>query len=195
MPKNKKFYEFLVLALLCISLSGCIPAAFVAGASATGAIVYDKRSLPTMVADRDMVNVTLKTISSNPELREQTHITVSAFNHVMLLAGQAPTEALRARAYQIASAAPNVKRIYNQITIEAPLSKTDQAKDAWITTKVKGAILGQKGLHSSQIKVVTENKVVYLMGILTPGQADLAANVASTVDGVDKVVKIFEYEQ
>lgn len=192
---NKKFRALTFGALVCLSLSGCIPAAFIAGASATGAIVYDKRSLPTMVEDRDMSNAALKAISRDPQLKEQTHITIASFNHVMLLAGQAPTDALRDRAYQIASAAPNVKRIYNQVTVEEPLSKTDQANDAWITTKVKSAVLAQKGLNSSQIKVVTENKIVYLMGILTPKQADIAADVASKITGVDKVVKIFEYEQ
>ena len=193
--ENKKCRVLALGALMGLSLSGCIPAAFVAGASATGAIVYDKRSLPTMVEDRDMTNAVLKAISRDPELKEQAHITIASFNHVMLLAGQTPTDALRDKAYQIASAVPNVKRIYNQITVETPLSKADQANDAWITTKVKSAIVGQKGLNSSQIKVVTENKVVYLMGVLTPKQADLSADVASKVAGVEKVIKIFEYEQ
>ncbi|HVV67807.1 MAG TPA: BON domain-containing protein [Gammaproteobacteria bacterium] len=192
---NEKFRALTLGVLMSLSLSGCIPAAFVAGASATGAIVYDKRSLSTMVEDRDMSNAALKAISRDPQLKDQAHITIASFNHVMLLAGQAPTDALRDRAYQIASAAPNVKRIYNQVTVEEPLSKAAQAKDTWITTKVKSAILAQKGLNSSQIKVVTENKVVYLMGILTPKQADIAADVASKVAGVEKVVKIFEYEQ
>ncbi len=193
--KNKKISSVILSVLICLPLSGCIPAAFVAGAGATGAIVYDKRSVKTMVQDRDMTNAVLKVISRDPDLSEQSHITIASFNHVMLLAGQAPTDALRVRAYQIASEAPNVKRIYNQITVEQPLSKKDQANDAWITTKVKSAIVAQKGLNSSQIKVVTENKIVYLMGILTPGQADLAATVASQVSGIEKVVKIFEYEQ
>lgn len=191
----KKIALLVVSILLSWSISGCVPLAFVAGSSAGGAIVSDKRSMKTMIQDRDMVNEALKKISANPELRQETHIVIAGFNHVMLMVGQAPTEELRAKAHHVANTVSNVKRIYNQVTIQSPISTSAQAEDSWITTKVKSAMLVEKGLHSGQIKVVTEDGVVYLMGIVTPKQADLAANAASRVSGVVKVVKLFEYEQ
>ena len=81
----------------------------------------------------------------------------------MLLAGQAKTDELRTRVYQIASDIPNLKLIYNEISIETPTTQSVQTHDAWITTKVKSAMLAEKGLNSTQIKVITENSVVYLM--------------------------------
>ncbi len=191
-----KKISIVVLALIISCLSACIPVALVAaGATAGGAIVYDKRSMKTMAQDRDTASITLKKINDDPQLRDQTHIAISTFNGLMLMAGQAPTEELRNQAYQIANSTPNVKRIYNEITIEPPTSTTTQSQDAWLTTRVKSAMLAEKGLHSSQIKVITENGAVYLMGIVTHKQADLAATVASQTSGVKKVVRIFEYEQ
>jgi osmotically-inducible protein OsmY len=176
-------------------LSGCIPAAFIAGSSAGGALAVDKRNVKTIVQDRDTANIALKTIGADPALRDHTHIVIAGFNQVMLMVGQAETEGLRDQAYNVLRSQPNVKRIYNEVTIGPSASKMVQAQDSWITTKAKSAMLMEKGLHSGQVKVVTEGRVVYLMGIVTPKQSDLAAGAASQVVGVKKVVKLFEYEQ
>ena len=84
-----------------------------------------------------------------------------------------------------------MSRVYNEITIRKPISLWQRSQDAWITTKVKTEMLAKKDLHSTQIKVVTENSVVYLMGMLTPQQAELATDVARRIDGVREVVKEF----
>jgi osmotically-inducible protein OsmY len=112
----------------------------------------------------------------------------------VLLAGQAPTEELRQRIVEITKKIPNVKRIYNEIALQAPSSALTTASDAWITAKVKTALLGAKGLHSGQFKIVTENGTVFLMGVVERKQADLAVEATRKVDGVQKVVKIFEYK-
>jgi len=188
-------HYILPIVLSMFSLSACVPVLLVAaGATLGGAVVYDKRSVTTMAEDRDAASRLLKQISEEPELKSQTHIIISTFNHVLLLAGQATTEEQRNRVYQMASSVPHLKRIYNEITIEPPTSGSVQAEDSWITTKVKSKMLAEKGLSSTEIKVVTENSVVYLMGLVTHKQADLAATVASSVSGVSKVVRIFEYE-
>ncbi len=183
----------IALILMFFLLAGCIPAVFLAGATA-GTVVYDKRSMKTMVEDKDASNTALRAVNSEMSLRS-SRIVIATFNQVMLMAGQTPTEALRSKAYSLVSGVPNVKRIYNEVTIQEPISLRTKSNDTWITTKVKSAVLTEKGLNSSQIKVVTENSVVYLMGVLTHKQADSAAEVASRVSGVQKVVKIFEYEQ
>jgi osmotically-inducible protein OsmY len=54
-------------------------------------------------------------------------------------------------------------------------------------------MLTKKGLESGSIRIVTENRVVYLMGIATQEQASLAVDVARRINGVAKVVKIFQY--
>jgi osmotically-inducible protein OsmY len=175
-------------------LGGCVPVAFVAGAAAGGAVIYDNRGTKTILQDDSTAYKAQGRINSDAALNQQTHIAVTVFNHIMLLVGQAATADLRQHAYDLVSNLPNIKRIYNQITVEAPTSLAIRSNDAWITTKVKTKLLAEKGLHSSQIKVLTEKGTVYLMGLVTRSQGALAALVTSKVSGVQKVVTLFEYQ-
>lgn len=182
--------KLLLLSLSVCLISGCIPAAFVAGATAGGAIIYDNRSVKTMAQDRE---TTIKSQYRIDQQLQGTHISVATFNHIALLVGQAQNQDQIQTANNIVNAMPSIKRIYNEITIEPVTSTMQRSKDTWITTKTKTAMLAEKGLQSSQIKVVTENNTVYLMGLVTRTQGNLAAEVVSKVRGVQKVVKLFEY--
>lgn len=187
--------KMIATLLLITSLSSCIPAALVVGATAGGAVVYDKRSIKTMIQDRDAAQGATNYIAASPDLQKGTHISVAVFHHIMLLVGQADTEEQRQTAYNLASRIKYIKRMYNEITVRKPISLSQRTKDAWITTKVKTEMLTTSGLHSTESKVVTEDGVVYLMGILTPQQIELAVDVARRVDGVREVVKVFENQQ
>ncbi|MFA6409234.1 MAG: BON domain-containing protein [Gammaproteobacteria bacterium] len=181
-----------VLAALC--LQACVPAALVAaGAAATGLIVYDSRSVATMSTDSDITYRAQAKVTSNQELADKTHISATSFNQVLLVVGQAPTEQLRDLAMSLMQKIPKVKHIYNEIAIAQPINMHQRSNDAWLTTKVKTALLEQKNLRSAQIKVLTEDSVVYMLGSVTHGQGDLAADAAKQVAGVRKVVKAFEY--
>ena len=68
----------------------------------------------------------------------------------------------------------------------------DAASDTWITTKVKAMMLKRKELQSADIKVITDNGVVYLMGNVSTEQGALAADTARRVQGVVKVVEAFQ---
>lgn len=186
--------KFLLIIFIAAFLPACIPVAFVAGATAGGAIVYDNRGFKTMAQDKELQIRAQGSIDTDAQLRGQTHISVSVFNHIMLLVGQAATPELSQHAYDTVSTIPNIKRIYNEITIQPPTSNMTRSRDTWITTKVKTMMLAEKGLKSTQIKVITENGVVYLMGLVTHSQGNLAAQVTSQVSGVQKVVKLFEYQ-
>lgn len=183
------------LSLLILFLSGCLPILLVAvGASAGGAVIYDKRTTKVMLQDQEIDNKAVGNLNSDMRLKDKARVSVSTFNHVVLMVGQAQSEEVRQYAYEDVSKVPQVKRVYNQVQISPLLTTWDQSKDAWITSKVKTAMMAKPGLSSSQIKVVTENKVVYLMGLVTPGQAKLATEAARHVSGVTRVVQVFEYE-
>lgn len=184
--------KIIALLLLSLSLTGCIPAALVVGATAGGAIIYDQRNIKTVIQDRNSTQSTQNRINTDPYLKK-AHIGVATFNHIMLLVGQAPTPGMRQRANQIALQAKNVQRVYNEIVIAKPISFARRSKDTLVTSAVKAAMLFEKGLHSTEIKAVTENGVVYLMGVISRTQAQLATNVVRRVDGVKKVVKVFQY--
>lgn len=178
------------LVILSLLLTGCV-AAVVAGAAA-GAVVYDRRSITMLESDVRSFHIIHKEIVSDPRFAS-SRIVVVSFNQVVLLAGQTPAASLRVKAEKIAQKVPHIRRIYNEITIGSPISISRQTRDTWITSQVRSRMLAREGLESGSIRIVTENAVVYLMGIATHEQANLAVNVAREVPGVDKVVKVFQY--
>ncbi len=184
---NIKPIIFLLLGSL---LTGCV-AAVVVGA-AGGLVVYDRRSVSMLEKDARIFHVVHTAIVTDRRFRD-SRIVVSSFNEVVLLAGQTPVASLRVLAEKIAQKTPNVRRVYNEITVDYPLSLTQQSKDTWITSQVRSNMLTQKGLESGSIRVITESAVVYLLGVVTPEQADLVVNTTRHVNGVRKVVKVFQY--
>lgn len=176
------------------SLQGCI---FVVGAAAGAAgiaAVYDHNKVADTIEDTSTTNTIYRKIVANSHLRQECHIDVVVYNKVVLLAGQAPKAEWRDEAERIASSTPNVTRVCNQITIQGPTSSLTRTSDSWITTKIKSQMLANEDLKSKNIKVETENGVVYLMGIVTREQGALAADVAREVTGVQRVVKMFQYK-
>ena len=142
--------------------------------------------------DARIFHVVNKTIVTDRRF-QNAHVVVSVFNRVVLLVGQTPIASLRVVAEKIAQSTPQVHRVYNEITVGQARLLTEQSKDVWITGEVRAKLLPKKGLESGSIRVVTENGVVYLMGIASPEQAGLAVDVARQVNGVRKVVKVFQY--
>ncbi len=185
----------LTAVLSVLTFSGCVPVVIVAGAAATagGAIAYDQRGLKTMMADQKSESTAQLVLDHDPQIKGRAHIRVSVYNRIALLVGQAPSTDLSNHANQLVSGIQNIDKVYNQIIIEGSISMLEDSNDGWLVSKVKTGLVAQKGLHSSQIRVVVEDGVVYLMGLVTQQQGDMAANVARHVAGVRQVVKVFQY--
>jgi osmotically-inducible protein OsmY len=188
----------LCLALIAVFaatlLNGCVPlVAIGAGAAATsGLVVYDQRDMNTIRDDNKIRNNIARQIRRDKTFKG-SHIVLTSFNHVVLLAGQTPLPKLRIQAETIAKNQPLVTKVYNEIIIENPTTELTRASDGWVTTKVKTHMLAEKGLHSGAIKVLTENGTVFLMGRVNREQARIAVEIARRVGGVQKVVKAFDY--
>lgn len=174
-------------------LQGCVPAVFVAGAAAGGSVIYDNRGMKIIVEDRNIVSQAEQRLASDKALKTQAHVVITTLNHNVLLAGQAPTKELSDEAERLVKAMSKVNVVYNEIAIEDPTAHKVRAHDAWLTTKIKTLLLAEKNLRSTQIKILTENSVVYVLGLVTRGQGDLATDKIRQIDGVEKVVKLFEY--
>jgi osmotically-inducible protein OsmY len=185
--------KIIALITVTLSLQGCI---FVVGAAA-GAVavsaVYDHRKVEQVTQDNNTNNKVIDKINAVPGLKENSHISVTTFNKVVLLTGEANTPEIRQQAEEAAHTVADITQVYNQLTIQGPSSSLSRTSDSWITTKIKTQMLATKGLQSGTIKVVTENGAVYLMGIVSRDQADTSVNIARQVSGVQKVVKIFQY--
>ena len=188
----------IIIAVLttAILLNGCT-AAVVGGAAATGVnIAHDRRTVGTYIDDTGIELKTMTAIHQEKELRSQIHLNIISINGVVLLVGQAPTEALRHQVVSITQGIEKVRLVHNEMTIAAPNSYMTRSSDSLITAKVKSSLFGVKGLDGfdpTRVKVVTENGIVYLMGLLYHAEAGTVAQKASQVSGAQKVVKLFEY--
>jgi len=190
---NLKAYYLLPGALIIVLLQSCAIPLIIAGAAAGGAIAYDKRSAGTILDDETIEFKIAAAIRKNQALAENSHISVISYNGTVLLVGQAPTRALRDKAVSLARSVPKVKSVHDEIAIARAIPLKARNYDSWITTKVKNTLLGSKGIASLHVKVITENRVTYLMGIVTRDQGKQVARVVQQVDGVKRVVKVFEY--
>lgn len=185
--------KLLFILAFPLFLQGCVFAVGAAAGAAGAVVVYDHRSVAVALQDQKIVNEAAVKLRSSSELMNNSHINIACFNQVVLLSGEASTPELRQQAETLVKSVPNIKRIYNEITIQGPTSSLTRASDSWITTKIKTQMLATKDLKSGTIKVVTENGTVYLLGVVKREQADIAVDIARQVSGVQKVVKIFQY--
>jgi osmotically-inducible protein OsmY len=189
---TKIILSSLILASLTTQLMGC--AAAVVPVAATGmAVANDRRTTGTIIDDKSIEVKAMHALSHTPEIWRQCHITAVSYNNIVVLVGQAPTEALKQQAESIISEIPKIQRIHNELCVEAPNSLAQRSKDAWITTQIKGKMLGSKTVKVSRIKVITENNVVYLMGLVTPAEEKSATDIAREIPDVEKIIQIFEY--
>ncbi len=176
-------------------LQGC--PAFLVGGAATGAsVAHDRRTAGSVVEDQSIEMKSATVISDDKELHRQSHINVTSFNMIVLLSGETPTEELRQRAGEAVGHVEKVRRVHNELVVAAPSSMMTRSSDSLITAKVKTSLFNVKGYESfdpTRVKVVTENGTVFLMGILTRAEGDATARAASSVGGVQRVVKLFEY--
>ena len=181
----------LLIAAILVTISGC--AGILLGGAATSAVVAnDPRTTGTFVEDQAIEVKAYGILRANPDIKEQTHIGVTSYNQVVLLTGQAPTEDLRSQVVEIVSAIAKVRHIHNEVNIAAPNSMMSRTNDGVLTTKVKTKMLATAELNATKIKVVSEAGVVYLMGLVSAAEGNLAAEIASRTGGVQRVVKLFE---
>ncbi|PCH61213.1 MAG: BON domain-containing protein [Gammaproteobacteria bacterium] len=181
------------IVLLSISQYACAPL-IVAGAAATiTTTVIDRRTPGTVVEDQTIELKISDLFAKDEGLKETARVRATSYNNIVLLTGEAPNENLRDRAASLARKVAKVSRVHNEITIGDVKSFGRGSNDTWITTKVKTAITREKGINPVHIKVVTEKGTVFLMGIVKRDEGNRAAQRASKIKGVKRVVKIFEY--
>lgn len=183
------------LVTLSLLLGGCAAPLVFGGAVAGGAAVAnDPRTVGTMVDDEAIELKAAAALAEDPDISKQTHIDVTSFDGVVLLTGESPSPALRARAEALVGRIRRVRHVQNEVTLGEPASGESRADDTWITTKVKSKMLAAKDVAGTHIKVVTERGTVFLMGIVDRRSADGAVRAATATAGVKRVVKMFRYE-
>jgi osmotically-inducible protein OsmY len=189
----KMVLKKIIIIICCtVFLSACSPM-FMAGSLTSSAINGDNRELGVMYDDQAIDAKILTIFAGDDKLQNTSDISSTTYNHKVLLVGTTTSYALKLHAANLVRPIHDVKYVYNYIRVKNPLPKSTYSEDTWLTTKVKSALLTQKGLKSAAIKIVTDNGVVYLLGIILPSQSKLAVNTTKKVDGVKNVVNLFEY--
>ena len=189
---HKKIF---LISLIPLMLSGCAAAVIGAGAAAgtTAAVAHDRRTTGTFIEDQNIELKAAKSFYSDKEIYDSSHLNVTSYNLVVLITGETPSEDIRNRIVNIVREIPKVTHVYDELTIAAPSSWTSRTSDSLITSKVKTKLLTLDNFDGTRVKVVTDKGVVYLMGLLTRAESDVATRVAQETGGVQKVVKLFQY--
>lgn len=190
MPLSVRSLSAVILTALL--LQGCAPAVVVGGA-ATAAVVHDRRTLGAIIDDQTIELRAGAAIASDRELRDQVRIKVTSMNGIVLLNGEAATPAARDRVLTLVREVNGVRRITNELQITEPRGLGSRSLDGLITSAVKSRLLVAKDIDPTRVKVVTDSQTVYLMGLVTRAEGDTAAGYAAGIDGVTRVVKVFEY--
>jgi osmotically-inducible protein OsmY len=176
--------------LLSVLLSACAPAMF-GGVLGTAMVASDRRTSGAQVDDETIE------IRGSAAMREnfgtKTHINITAYNRQVLLTGEVANDQQRVQAEQLVSKLPNVRSIVNELAVGPASTMGERSSDAVITARVKAAMVDSEDVFANVYKVVTERSTVYLMGRVTQREAQRATEVARSVGGVKRVVRVFEY--
>jgi osmotically-inducible protein OsmY len=177
-------------AALLASLQGCV--AMMAGSAVMGAVATaDRRTLGAQTEDKA---IAVKAEFQIPKITgENGHVNATSYNRKVLLTGEVKDEAMKAAVEREVRSISNVESVINELEIAGPASYTSRSSDALVTAKVKASLVDKKTVSAVSFKVVTERGNVYLMGIVTQREGNIAADVAKGVSGAQRVVKIFEY--
>ncbi len=178
-----------LIASLAATLSACVPLV-VGGAAMSAMVAVDRRTSGAQLEDE---GIELRGASRLREaFGDRAHINITSYNRQVLLTGEVPNEAARQQAEQVIARVENVKTIVNELAAAGNTTLVQRSGDVLITGKVKASLVDAKDLYAGAFKVVTERGTVFLMGRVTPREADRATAIARQIEGVQRVVRIFE---
>lgn len=184
--------KLIAAAALVSQLAACVPLA-IGGAAAGGAIAADRRTSGFYVEDQGIELKAKKKMETN--LGEESHVNVTSYNRNVLLSGEVPDAERLAKAESLMKEIDNIRSVTNEIVIAPKSTLGSRSNDTYITSKIKGKFVTENKFPANYVKVVTENGVVYLFGLVNQAEADAAVEITRNTDGVSKVVKLFELIQ
>lgn len=171
-------------------LSACAPL-LIGGAAVGGALMYtDRRTSGAQVEDEAIEAKSYNRIRQ--AIGDRGHVNVTSYNRLALLTGEVPSESDRTAVANAVAGVENLRSVTNEIAVMPNSSLTSRSSDAIVTSKVKATLFDAKDVQGNAFKVVTERGTVYLMGVVTERELNRATELARSISGVDKVVRVAE---
>jgi osmotically-inducible protein OsmY len=189
--KNKSI-KLAGMLMLLSALQGCAVATVVA-VTAGATMVADRRTFSKQIDDQSIEFKAHNELAKQKALSKNTNLHVVSMNGTVLIVGQAPNTYLRDLAIKTIENVDDIVIIHNQIRISSTTAVTTRSNDIWLTSRVKTALLASGDVNAKDIKVVTENSEVFLLGLVTKTEADNVVEIARNINGVSRVFKAFEY--
>jgi osmotically-inducible protein OsmY len=187
-----KLLLMLLLALSFLS-AGCSTIA-AGGAEITGlSLLNDRRTRDAILADEAIEDNAATRLNAYYDLRDKCHFNITAYNGAVLVTGETPKEEYRDRIIDIVRVIPNVKLVHNKLAIANPSPLNFRANDTLITGKVKTALTEIPEFDASWVKVVTEQRTVYLMGLVHRNEGAAAVDAARRQPDIKQIITVFEY--
>lgn len=175
-----------ILILMSFMLSACLSSVW------TGAnVIYSRHSLYKKLTDYELSFNAQQLLFKDRVLKQPgCALDLAVFNRDVLLVGHVPTLELRDLAIQRINRLEGYRRIFKQIAVSR--FSTENIEDTWITAKIKGKIIADASLDPTQFKILTADKIVYVMGDVLSEQADKVLFQASETEGVKRVVRLLK---
>jgi len=188
-PLVRPFAAALAALAVVTALPACAPL-IVGGAMVGGSMMaIDRRTSGAQVEDQA---IELKALSRARDLATLGSVNITSYNRMVLISGEVPTEPDRARVEEALLKLENVRSVVNELAVQPNSSLGDRSRDSITSAKVKATLVDAKDMQAHAVKVVTERGIVYLMGLVTEREANRATDIARSVPGVQKVVRVFE---
>ena len=189
---NRKPLLTSLLLAAALGLAGCTT---VTGVTHQGTIDenYGKRTVGTQVEDQNIETKISHNLRRTDARLGDARINVDAYNGVVLLTGQVPSQELKESASEVAREVRNVREVHNELAIAANLPVSQRLADSWLNTRIRTNLAANDRIDSGRLRVISENGTVYLMGIVTRAEADRIVEAVSAVGGMQRIVKVFDY--
>jgi osmotically-inducible protein OsmY len=185
----RSFTMPIIAIVIAMQLSACGVLA-VGGVAAGAAVMADRRTPGVQAIDKGIELEANNALSK--KFGDNAHINVASFNQKVLLTGEAKDLDIKGQAGDYVKAMKNVRSVYNELVIGPNSSYGSRANDSYLESKIKAQMIFTEKLPSNSMDIVAEGSSVYLLGILTQSEADLAKKVASNTNGVKDVYVYFD---
>lgn len=175
-----------------IFLQGCV-AAVIGGGAVAAKVATDPRTTGTQIDDETLEFKVENAVEKDAQIKAEGRVNAVSYNGRVLLIGQVPNSDVKDTATALAKGVEGVNEVYNELTVSPKISFAQISKDSWLTAQVKSKMFVDGRVKATDVKVISENGEVFLLGNVTQSQANAAADIASKISGVKKVIKVFKY--